>query len=192
MPPRMNVTSNQILEAAFALTREYGYESVNARSLAKRIGCSTQPVFSRFTSMDELKHAFHTYLGEYFNGYVMKRMVGENPFRQVGLAYIAFAKEEPNLFRVLFMSDIQKLDGFTGFFGDTDNVEVAGQLSKSLGISFEGAKRLYMKSWIFAHGIASMVATNSIRLSDNEIQEMLGTSYRAFLLQETMDKGVDG
>src|SRR3989339_1141584 len=152
MPPRVNVTSNQILEATFALTREQGYESVNARSIAKRIGCSTQPVFSRFTSMDELKHAFHTYLGEYFNGYVMKRMVGENPFRQVGLAYISFAKEEPNLFRVLFMSDIQKIDGFTGFFSDADNAEVAAQLSQGLGISFEGAQRLYMKSWIFAHG----------------------------------------
>jgi AcrR family transcriptional regulator len=192
MPPRVNVTSNQILEAAFALTREQGYESVNARSIAKRIGCSTQPIFSRFTSMDELKHAFHTYLGEYFTGYVMQRMVGENPFRQVGIAYIAFAKEEPNLFRVLFMSDIQKLDGFTGFFGDADNVEVATQLSKGLGISFKAAKRLYMKSWIFAHGIASMIATNSIQLSDGDIQEMLGSSYRAFLVQETTDKEVDG
>ncbi len=189
MPKRVHVTSDKILEAAFALTRELGSEALNARSLAKRIGCSTQPIFSRFSSMEELKRTLHTYLGEYFNAYVAKRMRGDNTFGQVGTAYISFAKEEPNLFRILFMSDIRKLDGFVGFFGDEDNKELAENLCERMGISLEAARMLYMKSWIFSHGIASMIAADSIRLSDQEIREMLGESYRAFLHQASEPKG---
>lgn len=189
MPPRVNVTGEQVLDAALVLVREKGYASLNAREIAKTLGCSTQPIFSRFASMDLLRAALHRHLGEYFNSYVHKRMVGENPFRQVGLAYIGFAKEEPNLFRVLFMSDLQRLDGFGGFFGEVENVEVARNLASGLGVSLEAAKRIFMKSWIFSHGIASMIATNSIQLTDDEIQQMLGESYRAFLLQEKQVEG---
>lgn len=189
MPPRVNVTSEQILEAAFNLTREVGYEALNARGLAKRIGCSTQPIFSRFSSMDALKQSLHAYLSEYFNRYVMDRMAQGPLFGQVGLAYINFAKDEPNLFRVLFMSDIRELDGFKGFFNDEDNLELAKQLSQRLRIPVEAAKNLSMQSWIFSHGIASMIATHSIRLPEGEIRQMYGDAIRAFTEQATQLEG---
>ena len=62
MAPKQIITKEIILEAAFKITREMGFENVNARSLAKALGCSTQPIYSRYTNMDELKKKSMTML----------------------------------------------------------------------------------------------------------------------------------
>lgn len=183
MPPKQKITIEMILDATFQITREKGFESVNARSLAKVIGCSTQPIFSHFATMTDLKNEFYKYLEKYYNEYALSRAQGENFFRGLGHAYIAFAKNDSNLFQVLFMSECVRMNGFSDMFG-TENLEVAEIISKNLGISLESAKNLFMKIWIFMHGIASMIATKSINLSDTEAEKMLSEAYNAFLKQE--------
>jgi AcrR family transcriptional regulator len=183
MPPKQKITKEMILEAAFKITRDEGFDSVNARSLAKMLGCSTQPVFSQYESMTDLKKELYEYLGKYYDQYVLSRANGANFFREIGLAYIAFAKNESNLFQVLFMSEWLGLNGFSDMFGE-GNLGVAAVVSKNLGISIETAKNLFMKIWIFTHGIASMLATKSIKLSDGEAEKMLREAYDAFLAQE--------
>ena len=174
-----------IFEGAFQITREKGFESVNARSLAKAIGCSTQPIFSHYASMSDLKQDFHGYLGKYFDEYALSKAVqGENFSHEIGRAYIGFAKNESNLFQVLFMSEFFGLNGFSDMFADEGNLEAARGVSKNLGISLEAAKNLYMKTWIFLHGIASLIATKSIKLSDEEVEKMHGEAGAAFRAQE--------
>jgi AcrR family transcriptional regulator len=182
MPPKQKITKEMILEAAFQITREKGFENVNARSLAAVIRCSTQPIFSQYQSMMDLKKDFFKYLTDYYNEYALKRAKGEgkNFSWELALAYIAFAQNESNLFQVLFMSEIVGLNGFSDALGD-ENMEVAGVMSKNLGISLEAAKSLLLKNWIFMHGIASMIATKSIKLADGEAEKMLGEARAAFL-----------
>lgn len=55
MPPKVRTTRDEIVEEAFRLVREEGVEALNARSLAKRMGISTQPIFSNFHNMAQLK-----------------------------------------------------------------------------------------------------------------------------------------
>ena len=55
MPPKTRVTPEDILAAAIALVRESGAEALNARALAKKLNCSTQPIFSNYSGMEELK-----------------------------------------------------------------------------------------------------------------------------------------
>ena len=183
MAPKQKITKEMILEAAFKITKESGFESVNARSLAKVIGCSTQPIFSRYATMTELKKEFHGYVGNYFNEYALNKMQGENAFHELGLAYINFAKYDSNLFKLLFMSELMGLNQFADMFTDEENLEVAKGLSLRLGISLELAKNLYMKVWIFNHGIASMVATKSITLPVGEAEKMMEDVYVAFVAQ---------
>jgi AcrR family transcriptional regulator len=185
MPPKQKITKEMILEATFQITREKGFESVNARSLAKVIGCSTQPIFSQYASMSDLKQAFHGYLGKYFDEYALSRAAKAEDFsREIGRSYIAFARDESNLFQVLFMSECFGLNGFSDMFGDEGNLEAARGVSKKLGISLEAAKNLYMKTWVFLHGIASLIATKSIKLSDEEVEKMHREANEAFRAQE--------
>lgn len=183
MPPKQKVTKEMILDAAFQITREHGFEAVNARSLAKVIGCSTQPIFSQYAAMTDLKKEFFKYLTSYYNEYALKRVQGKSFSGDLGLAYIDFAENDGNLFKVLFMSDLVGLNGFFDVMWE-GNLEVAAAMSQRLGISLEGAKNILMKSWIFMHGIASMIATKSIKLAEGEAEKMLNEARAAFLEQE--------
>jgi AcrR family transcriptional regulator len=183
MPPKQKITKEMILEAAFKITREEGFEAVNARSLAKAIGCSTQPIFSQYAAMTDLKKEFFSYLTNYYNEYALGRVQGKNFSGDLGLAYIDFAKNDGNLFQVLFMSELVGMNGFSDVMWE-GNVEVAQAMSKRLGINLESAKNLLMKTWIFMHGIASMIATKSIKLADGEAEKMLKEARAAFLEQE--------
>lgn len=183
MPPKQKITKEMILEAAFQITREEGFAAVNARSLGKVIGCSTQPVFTQYASMADLKKDFFIYLTNYYNKYALNRVQGKSFNGDLGIAYIDFAKNESNLFQVLFMSELVGMKGFSDVLWE-GNLEVAAAMSKRLGISLESAKKLLMKSWIFMHGIASMIATKSIKLAEGEAEKMLDEARIAFLDQE--------
>ncbi|WP_081454646.1 TetR/AcrR family transcriptional regulator [Sphaerochaeta globosa] len=185
MAPKQKITKEMILEATFHITREHGYENVNARSLASMLGCSTQPIFSRFASMEELKKVFHAYAGKYFDRYAAEAMQGGDSFRKLGECYINFARNESNLFRLLFMSEVMDLHGFADMYDDPENLEVAQTLSSTMGISFDSAKRFYMKMFIFTHGIAAMLASKFVHLEPGEAETMLGEAQRAFAAQHT-------
>ena len=185
MAPRQKITKEMILEATFRLTREHGFEQVNARSLAAELGCSTQPIFSRFEHMDALKKAFHAYAGRYFDRYAAQAMQGGDAFRKLGEAYITFARQESNLFRLLFMSEVMDLHGFEHMYDDRENLEVAENLSREMHISLESAKRFYMKMFIFTHGIAAMIASGFVQLEPGEAETLLSEAQTAFTAQHT-------
>jgi AcrR family transcriptional regulator len=190
LPPKQKITREMILEATFQITRENGFDSVNARSLAAVIGCSTQPIFSHYATMADLKKDFHGYLGKYFDEYAIGRAIhAENFSHAIGQAYISFARNESNLFQVLFMSECFGLEGFSDMFADEGNLEAAKGMSGKLGISLESAKNLFMKTWIFVHGIAALIATKSIVLSDEEAEKMHSEAYDAFLAQVITKEG---
>ncbi len=183
MPPKTKIKKEMILQAAFELTREIGFENVNARALASKLGCSTQPIFSNYTSMTDLKKDLYRFVQTYFDRLAEERMQGDQFFHQLGLTYIDFAKSERNLFRLLFMGDYLEMSSLTGMFEDEGNEQVAQAVAQRLGVSLDAAKDLFMKLWIFTHGIASMHASNNISLPDEEIERLTSAAYEAFSAQ---------
>ena len=103
MPPSVRIRREEILRAAFELVREEGAEALNVRAVAKRIGCSTQPVMYHFHSVAELKKEVYIISDEYHTRYLTQQT--EPSLHAVGMAYIRFAREERHLFRFLFQSD---------------------------------------------------------------------------------------
>ena len=61
MPPKITTSKEMIIEAGYGIADEEGIDQVNCRAIAKKLGCSTQPVFSRFPNMDELKEEIFKY-----------------------------------------------------------------------------------------------------------------------------------
>ncbi len=55
MPPKTKFSRKMILNAAFEITKKYGAENANARTVAEKIGCPAQPVMYLFSSIVELK-----------------------------------------------------------------------------------------------------------------------------------------
>ena len=161
MPRKTVIYKEDIINAAFELVREKGHEALNARALAERLGCSTQPIFSNFSSMEELFNEVLLKCLESYNARVKEefaRQQGFPTYKTYGMAYIRFAKEQKNLFKVLFMRDKTGKD--TGV-EDSTFYEVLPVIMKALDFSREQATLFHLEMWTFVHGIGAMIASSS-------------------------------
>ena len=57
MARTINIDRARILDAALTLVRARGIEALSARALAAELGCSTQPLYRAFGSMEQLRVA---------------------------------------------------------------------------------------------------------------------------------------
>lgn len=180
MARKETITIQQILDTAFAMTREEGFANVTARRVAARAGCSTQPIFRVYKNMDELWNAVYERAVSYFRDYcsLFPRM-GKTPFANLGMAYISFARQEGHLFELLFVSGEKRGKSMYEILnGDTGNVVYEINLARAAGCPDPGS--LFMKMWIFIHGAACMTLTGDYDLSDRETVELLERSYESF------------
>jgi len=104
MPPTPIITKQDIINAGIQLIRENGIRSVNARSLAKSLSCSTKPLFRIYKNMEELKKDIKKELDIYYNDFMEKNMTNENRLLSQGISYIEFARSEKMIFSSLFMN----------------------------------------------------------------------------------------
>ena len=105
MPPKVKVKKEDVINAAVDIVRSSGAQAINARTIAAELNCSTQPVFSNFASMDELRLAVVERADKLCQEYMQREVEsGEFPaYKANGMAYIRFAKEEKELFKLLYM-----------------------------------------------------------------------------------------
>ena len=104
MPPKVKVTKEEIVKTALALVREQGAEALNARAIAAALNCSTQPVFSNFASMEELRSATVNAAYERYLEFLRRETERGKypPYKAFGMAYVCFADEEKKLFQLLW------------------------------------------------------------------------------------------
>ena len=103
MPPKPRITADMIAEAGLAVVRAEGQAALNIRSVARQLGCSTQPVMYHYSTAETLKAAIYAKADAFHSAYLMQEEPGD-PLLGIGLRYIRFAAEESNLFRFLFQS----------------------------------------------------------------------------------------
>jgi len=184
MPPKVKITDEAIIEAALSIVKKGGIGSVNAREIAKILGCSIQPVFRNFQSMENLKNVLYKRSEEIHNDYMEKGLSGNAiPFLGMGMAYIDFARKEKNLFKFLFMSDEIKGKGFLEMIKEAENQEIVELIARMTGLKKEIAEELFMNIWLMVQGMASLVATNDFDVSDKQIEKILRDSFLGFKYQ---------
>ena len=185
MPTKVRITKNMILDTAFDIARSGGLEDVSNREIASRLGCSIRPIYYQFKNTDELKGELYAKIEKYFYTYLMDNMRDDiPPYKQVGINYIRFAKEESHLFRILFMSETNLLPmGFVTKDED-DFRELAKFIKFSTKLSDDDIKTFHVRMWLFAHGIASLVASNTVVFSDTQIEKLLSYEFQALMLLE--------
>ena len=100
MPPKAKFTKEQVVQAAMALIREGS--PVTARELGAKLGSSARPIFTLFESMEEVVQETRRAVRDLYNGYIDEGLKEPIAFKGVGRAYIRFAVEQPQFFRMLF------------------------------------------------------------------------------------------
>ncbi|MGN1146777.1 MAG: TetR/AcrR family transcriptional regulator, partial [Lachnospiraceae bacterium] len=172
-----SITMQDILETAFTMTREEGFANVTARKVAAKAGCSTQPIFRVYRNMDELWQAVYEKAVAFFQDYYdLYPRTATAPFANLGMAYIAFAREEKHLFRLLFLSDIpEKKSLYEILNGEKGNVLF--EINKAAACDCKDPQGMFMRMWLFIHGAACMSLTGDYDLSDLETRQLLEQEY---------------
>lgn len=183
MPPETRITRDRIIEAAFAVAREEGAEQINARSVAKRLGCSTQPVMYHFAKMEELKRAVYEKTDWFHTEYLMKiEKPQEGAMLGIGLNYIRFAIEEPHLFRFLFQSGFAVEHSLLEMVDSQELLPVLSAMQGAMGMNMEQTKKVFLIIALFAHGYASIIANNSLEYDEALVAAHLERAYRGAIL----------
>ena len=176
MPPKVKITRDDILNATLELVRESGESAINARAIASHLNCSTQPVFSNFASMDELKTSVIEYAHRLCDNYIKKeKSSGAYPeYKSSGMAYIRFAKEEKELFKLLFMR--KRANGEVSPEGSFFN-QMQGIVHANTGLTMADSQLFHLEMWAFVHGIAAMHATGYLELDWELVSKMLTDAF---------------
>ncbi len=174
MPKKQQITKEMILQAALDIVRESGSAALGTRAVARKLGVSTQPIFSQFASIDELEEATYAEAVALYNRNTEEAMkCSDRPYRAAGLAYIDFARREPQLFRWLFMRDRSKNPT-----DDPTQLEpFLAILQTTLGLSHDDALLFYLEMWTVVHGIATMVATAYFDWNEDTLSRVLTDFY---------------
>ena len=185
MPTKIKISKDMILDAAFEIVRKDGMEKLSNRELANKLKCSIRPIYYQFENVEQMQKELYMKIEQYFYKFLLDNMIEGIPqYKQVGINYIKFAKKEKKLFQTLFMSDTGLTpDAFVSKAGK-DYKEIEKLVRISTNLKDDDIKDFHTKMWIFCHGIATLVANGTVKLTDNQIQELLSDEFQALMLLE--------
>ena len=180
MPPKQRITREMILERSFAMFCQEGMAAVNARSVAKALNCSTQPIFSYFSGMDDLKNALDQKAHDAFEQTISEDAKDGNTVESRCSAYVRFATEQPRLFAHMFLRE----DGGMQSFGSELAREpmITAEASEK-GLDSEKAKQICTALLLYAHGMAAMQATGRTAFTRQQIETNMHAMHEMLLAQ---------
>ena len=181
MPPSVRFNRDAVLNAAYQLVRREGPLAFNARAVARELGGSTQPIFRLFSGMDELKQAMvERALCSWKSNLEERIQHSAFPYLSIGMAYLLFARDESQLFKLLFMRD-RSSDGSLTDFNIGWGIPL---IENSVQVDVDTARKLYKRNWLFCYGLAVSIATKYIPcISESEMRQLLVESLQGVALQ---------
>ena len=183
MPPKAKFTQKQVIDVALRIIETDGLESLTARNLGDKLGSSARPIFTVFSSMDEVISLATRKADELYTEYVSKGLKEPLPFKGVGMAYILFASEHPKLFQLLFMKEHDTVPNMRNVLRgiETSYDRILASICDSYSVNKETAQKLYLHNWIYSHGIAVLLATKVCDFTTEQISQMLTDVFVSLL-----------
>ncbi len=185
MPPKAKITKEMIINAAFDIAREQGAEYINARSVAEKLGCSTQPVMYHFRTIEEIRRAAYEKADAYHSVALMN-IQQENPMLGIGLNYVRFAAEEKNLFRFLFQSDSFGGQSMSEVMENENLAPITAIFAQEADLTEKQAGKVFKSLFLYVHGYASMLANNSMIYDEAAVQADLELIFDGLTAAVTM------
>ena len=172
MAPKNKFSREEMVDAALRVVRTNGIDALTAKALAKELGTSTQPVFTCFNTMDTLKKEVLAAAERIYDRYAAEGLRQEIPFLGFGRQYIRFAREEPELYRLLFLAKMGSTCGALAAM-EHSRAQVRPSLERIYQIGAEDADRYFRDLWLVVHGLATLIVSGGCPYSDEEISGIL-------------------
>ena len=181
MPAVKKVSREEIIDAAVDVLRDGGFSAVNARSVAKKLGCSTQPIYFSFRNMDELKAALIERAVQMHEQRVRDSLRthegNDSRYSSYGMGFVQFAAEEKQLFRWLYLEGEQS----GPYQNDILLPEVIGVIMEEFGYGEDVARRFHQDMIYFTYGLAILANTGHLPLTETELREAFRREFRALI-----------
>ncbi len=173
MPPKVRFRKEEIAAAALEIARKQGIDAVTAREVAKKLGVSVGPIFTWYETMEQLKADVHAQARHLYREYIERGLAGPVPFLGVGQQYLRFAKDEPELYRLLFL---RRPDSVSG--GAMEALKFSQDLAR------ESLMRIYHMEawmadcyfrdlWLVVFSFATLIVTDDCPYTDEEMSVVL-------------------
>lgn len=182
MPAKTKVTKEMVIDAAFEVTRAEGAENVNARTVSQKLGCSTQPVMYHFATIKDMKRAVYAKLDWFHTEYLMNVNPQEDVMLGIGLNYIRFAVEEPNLFRFLFQSGFAVENSLLEMIDSEELTPVISAMQEAMNLNMKQTKDVFITLALLVHGYASIIVNNALEYDEELIKVHLERAYKGAIL----------
>lgn len=191
MPPKPKYTKEEIVNAAYELTREKGIDAVVAREVGKRLNTSSSPIFTVWNSMDELKEEVRKLAKQKYQAYMADIFDYSPAFKEFGMRWVGFAAEEPNLYRLLFLSQGDEHSPFIRFKQEFESIikPLVEEIMKTFGLSESDAEDLLNRMLIFANGIAAFVITDKDSFSKESVSRDLSQVCIGIVITDKLRDG---
>ena len=186
--PKQRITKEMVVSVAFEIARSDGMEQVMVKSIAEKIGCSVQPIYSYCKNMEGLRQDVTQKVCSFIGEYVKTHIDKDDIFTSTGRTYIQLAKEEPHLFKIFILHKRDGIASLEDLYQSEASPDTAEFISKKLDINIEQAKKLHLNMLIYTIGIGTIFSVTTPGISADEIYEQQEAAYNAFLSQMTEDK----
>ncbi|MBR5322523.1 MAG: TetR/AcrR family transcriptional regulator [Clostridia bacterium] len=185
MPPKVRFTKEQIAEAAYNMVKKFGIDILTARNLAAELGVSTAPIFTAFKNIEEVQEAVKERAKTEYRAYIEEGLKHDIPFKGAGLKYVEFAKNEPELFKMLFMGR----DNFESIphyhpGKDISAEKVLNVVESNYAKDKDSAMRLYNHLSVYMHGFAVMFAQGNSVFTMDDVSRMMSEVFMALSAKE--------
>jgi len=179
MPPKAKYTKEQIIDAAYQMVRREGMAALTARSVAAALGTSTAPIFTVFHSIEELQQCVFDKAGELYMSYIAAGLSQPVGFKGSGLKYVQFAKDEPELFKLLCMQQDNR--GITHFLPEREpnTPRILQTIQDNYGMTEVQARQLYNHLSIYTHGLAVLYAQKQCVFTMEDVSKLLTQVYQS-------------
>lgn len=170
MPKKVIFSKEIVFNKAFEMFEKQGLDVITARNLGKELKASPAPIYSNYSSIDELKEELITVAKNRFMEYI-KRPFTDLKYLNIGMGICVFARENKELFRSIFLRE-QSFTDIIRRFRDSVKTEIEKD-ERFTGLPVEFKDELLLDCWIFAHGYSTLIATGFVEPTDEEIKERL-------------------
>lgn len=184
MPPKPKFTREEIIAVALEIVSQQGVEALTARELGKRLDSSARPIFTLFSSMEEVQAEVRAAAMRRFEQYAHVSMAGMPLFKQVGMRMVLFGMREPKLYQLLFMQEHGEAASFEDMYGQLGETAklCMEAIRHDYALSEAQARELFENVWIYTFGVGALCATGACHFSEKELGRLLSTQFQAMML----------
>ncbi len=172
MARKSKFTTDDIINAAFNVVRNQGYECLSAQSIAEEMNASTMPIYSYLKSMKNLESLLLDRAIDLLITYQIKIRTGD-PFLDMGVGYIMFARDEKKLYNFINNEQFLKTQNIPDIYSLKIMPKTLSDLPILKDISEEKKRNITFTMWVLFHGLAILMNTSVKNFSEEEIMKFL-------------------